>query len=362
MTDGRKMLIKDLKLIFSDKKMLLLLIALLALSAVGIFFCIKETTGPAVSFGIADEDNTEYSGLLVTYFDENEVFSSYFNVVRGTRYELADMFNKGEIDMYLIIPKDFTENLSDIINMPIEGKINSSDRTKAVLLKNLTDAYSDYISSVELNCQGVVDIMKQDGYDSSMVSSMNTKVSYELLFTALGKEDFFKRSNVERFEGISLINYFVYAGMILLILYAGLLAGLKTLKEKLGKVGDRLVSAGVGKIRIFLSGFMAFLIVYGVIMLIAVGLIYAFGDLSIPASAILFIIIAIAVSCTIFMIIARFMKSVSAYMVLGNMLILFMTIAGGGIIPIMYLPEGVATIAKFTPTYWFIKMILNTGA
>ena len=94
-------------------------------------------------------------------------------------------------------------------------------------------------------------------------------------------------------------------------------------------------------------------------MLVAVGLISFLSDLDIPASAIFFIFSAIVVACVLFMIIARFMNSVSGYMVLGNMLILFMTIAGGGIIPIMYLPEGVLAIARFTPTYWFIKLILN---
>ena len=356
------MLSKDLKLIFSDKKMIILLIALLVLSAAGIMFCVQETTGPAVRFGIADEDQTEYSGLLVTYFDENEVFSSYFQVVRGTRYELSDMFDAGELDMYLIIPKDFTENLSDIINMPIEGKINSSDKTKAVLLTNLANAYSSYISSVEMNCQGIVNAMRKDGcYESSKISEVNRTVSFELLFTALGKDSFFKREIIERFEGISLVNYYIYAGMILIILYAGLLAGLKTLKERVSKVGDRLVSAGIGKTRIFISGLAAFLIVYGVIMLVAVGLIAALSELSIPGSAVFFIFSAIVVSCVLFMIIARFMNSVSGYMVLGNMLILFMTIAGGGIIPIMYLPEGVLAVARFTPTYWFIKLVLKAG-
>ena len=355
------MLSKDLKLIFSDKKMIILLIALLALSAVGVMFCVKETTSPAVKFGIADEDQTEYTALISTYFDENEVFSSYFEVIRGTGEELDEKFEKGELDMYIVIPKDFTENLSDIVNMPIKGKINSSDKTTAVLLTNLADSYSDYISSVEMNCQGLVDIMKEEGYDYDAWHDVNVRVSYELLFTALGKDSFFKRKIIERFEGISLINYYVYAGMILLILYAGLLAGLKTLKEKLGKVGDRLVSAGIGRTRMIASSFVSFLIVYGFIMLVAVGVIQIFGALSIPGKAIIFIFAGIAVSCILFMIIARFMNSVSGYMVLGNMLILFMTIAGGGIIPIMYLPEGVISVARFTPTYWFIKLILKAG-
>ena len=355
------MFVKDLKLIFSDKKMLILLLLLIIISTVGVVLCVKETRGPAVRMGIADEDQTEESGLLVIYFDENEVFNQYFEVVRGTKEELAEAFKRGELDMYLVIPKDFTENLTSIVNMPIETVINSADKTKAVLLTNLANAYADYITAVEINCQGLTDIMRNEGYDGTVVQSNNVSISYELVLTALGKDSFFKRKTIDRFEGISLINYYIYSGMILIILYAGLFAGLKTLKERLGKAGERLVSVGVGRGSIFFSGLTAFVLVYSIIMAVAVGLISGFSELSIPPLALLFIFLAIVLSCVLFMLISYLVKSVPAYMILGNMLILFTTIAGGGIIPIMYLPEGCAAIARFTPTYWFIKLVLEAG-
>ena len=352
------MFLKDLKLIFSDRKMFILLTLLVALSVAGIFFCVKETRGPAVKLGIVDEDQTEYSALLVTYFDNNEVFSSYFQVVRGTREELKEKFEKGELDMIMIIPDNFTENIQSINNVPIETVINRSDTTKAILLKNFTEAYSNYITAAEINCQALVDIMRREGYSSDFVHEKNVSISIDLVLTALGKDSLYKRKTIERFEGISLINYYIYSGLILLILYAGLFAGLKALKERLGQAGKRLISAGVGKGKIFLSSLFSFLLVYGVIMLISVGLITGLGELSIPPVAILFILVAIAISCILFMLISGFVKSVSAYMILGNMLILFATIAGGGIIPIMYLPEGCIAVARFTPTYWFLKLIL----
>ena len=352
------MFLKDLKLIFSDRKMLILLILLVVLSAAGIFFCVKETREPEVMLGIADEDDTQYSRLLITYFDDNQDFSSYFKVIRGTKEELREKFENGELDMYMTIPKDFSENLSDIINVPIEAVINDSDTTRTILLTNIADAYSNYITAVEINCQALVDVMRKEGYSKDYVHEKNVEISLDLLLTALGKDSLYKREYIDRFEGISLINYYIYSGLILIILYAGLFAGLKSLKERLGQAGRRLVSAGVGKGKIFFSSFAAFMLVYGIIMMISIVLITVLGELTITPAAVLFILFAIAVSCILFMIISGFVRSVSVYMILGNMLILFTTIAGGGIIPIMYLPEGCIAVARFTPTYWFIKLIL----
>lgn len=353
------MLIKDLKVIFSDRKMLLLLAALLIISVAGIFLCVRESSEPAVRIGVADEDNTEYSGLLVTYFDENEVFTSYISMERGTEAELRERFAEGLLDLYIVIPKGFTENLINIVNMPIRAVVNSSDKTKAVLLTNLLQSYSDYIVSVELNCQTLYDVMKEEGFERSRVDAVNFDISYELVFTALGKDSFFKRSYVERFEGISLINYYIYSGIILLILYAGLFAGLSTLKEKLGQTHIRLVSAGIGRGRVFMSKLSAYVLIYSVIMSVAIISVRTFGELSLPIKAILFILAAIVISCALFIFIAGTMKSVSGYMILSNMLILLTTIAGGGIIPIMYMPDAIVKLAHFTPTYWFIRLILG---
>ncbi|MCQ2496767.1 MAG: ABC transporter permease [Lachnospiraceae bacterium] len=353
------MLKKDLKVIFSDKKMLLLLAALIIISVAGVFLCVKESNGPAVKIGVSDNDDTEYSGLLVSYFDKNDVFGSYIQVVRGSDEDMEEQFGRGELDLYLIIPEGFTENLINIVNMPIKAVINSSDKTKAVLLTNLLQSYSDYIVSVEINCQTLYDVMREEGFEYSQVQDVNVEISYDLVFTALGKDDFFERSYIERFEGISLINYYIYSGIMLLVLYAGLFAGLASLKEKLGQTNVRLVSMGVGRAKIFASKLLAYAGCYIVLLAAALLIISMAGELNIPVKAMLFTAASIIVSCVIFMLIAAFIKSVQGYMVLSNMLILLTTIAGGGIIPIMYMPDACVAVARFTPTYWFIKLILG---
>lgn len=352
------MLAKDFKVIFSDKKMLILLTALIIICAVGAFLCKNDTNGPAVRIGIADEDDTEYSGLLVTYFDDNEVFNSYMSVVRGTEAELEKSFEDGIVDFYVVIPKGFTENLVHIDNMPIKAVINSSDKTKSVLFKNLLESYSDYIVSTEINCQALYEVMKNEGFDSSDVSSTNVKISYELVFTALGKDSFFERKEIERFEGISLVNYYVYSALILIILYGGLLAGLSYMRERLGQADRRLKSVGVSSAKIFLSKYFSFSICYGVLMLAGVIVITTLGELELPLKAVFFMAAGILVSNAVFMLLSTRFTSVSGYMVLCNMLILLTTIAGGGIIPIMYMPEAMVQVAHFTPTYWFIRLVI----
>ena len=74
--------------------------------------------------------------------------------------------------------------------------------------------------------------------------------------------------------------------------------------------------------------------------------------------AIVVILPVVFVSCFVFAVFGSCFKSVASYVITANMLILLLTVAGGGIIPIMYLPEAMASVARLTPNYWFIRMLL----
>jgi hypothetical protein len=67
---------------------------------------------------------------------------------------------------------------------------------------------------------------------------------------------------------------------------------------------------------------------------------------------------SVFVSCFVFVVFGSCFKSLGSYIITANMLILLITVAGGGIIPIMYLPEAMASVARLTPNYWFIRMLL----
>ena len=353
------MLIKDIKLIFTEKRMLVVLGLLILIGVIGALFAKPYSGSPKVRFGIVDEDDSMYSRMLIEYFRSNENFSSYITLTDGTEKELAQKLKDGEIDLYLCIPADFADRLMNIDNIPIKAVIDSSDTTKAVLYRNLLESYGSYISSVQVNAQAVYDLMGQEGYDSNERTSVNYSLSYDLIFTALGKDEFYEQVELERIRGVSLVNYYVSAGIVLAVMFCGLLAGMSFLRERLSLAGERLRTMGVGNARQFISKLAAYWLVCGTVITVLITGLTLGGRMSLTAGSVFFALLGLLVSCALFMGIACFTDSVGSYSIFANMMILLLTIVGGGIIPIMYLPEAIVRIARFTPNYWFIRTMLG---
>ena len=352
------MLLKDIKLILHERRMLAVLGMILAALCLGVLFAKPSSTGAGVRFGVADHDDSEYSRLLIAYFEESKSFSSYVSIVTGDEAELDRMLKDHELDLYLVIPKDFAERLMNIDNLPIKAVIDSSDKTKAVLYKNLLNAYGSYISAVEVNAQAVYDLMGSEGYDHDARTKVNYELSYDLIFTALGKDEIFKRNETERVKGVELANYYVYSLLMLVILYTGMLAGLGFLAERKSLASARLAAIGKGYPVQYFSKLVAYLIVCWPVITAMLLTVNASGRMHFDLRAILLSLTGLAISCAVFMAASLLPLSQGGYITLANMLILLLTIVGGGIIPIMYLPDAMARLAVFTPTYRFIRAML----
>lgn len=352
------MISKDIKLILRDRSFHILLALLVVAAVTAVVFGRSSLSTPRINMGIADNDRTEYSRLLTTYLEENTVFNSYINVVEDSETELEKQFFEGKLDLYFVIPEEFSNNLMVINNIPMKVVIDSSDTTKAVLYNNLLQSYSRYITAVELNCQSLYDIMWTEGYPEKEIDRENVAISYDLLFTALGKDVFFNFDYEERFTGVSLVNYYVYSAMVLAVMYIGMMAGLSLQRERLSNVSVRLKTAGISFAGQAISKTLAFTAVYGAVILGVMLAVNIFADFSFSIGAMLLSIAAIIIAAVFFSVIGRLCKSTGSYIITANMIILLLTIVGGGIIPVMYLPEAIADVARFTPNYWFIRVLL----
>lgn len=353
------MITKDFKLFFAERgtKLLFLLIAAGALLAV--FFGKPVALSPKIGLGIVDNDRTEYSEILISYFAENEVFNEYITVFLGDEGQVIKEFKDGRLDLYVIIPEGFTDNLIRIDNdVDMKAVINSSDITKSVVLKELLNSYSKYITAVEVNCQSVYDIMLDGGASYEQAAKTNEEVSYSLIFTALGKDNFFNIVDYDRISGVPLTNYYVYALLAMIILYAGVFCGASLLKEKLCMVSVRLKASGYKVGSMVISKAFTHGTVIGAVLLIVLIVINLCSKLSFGAGDIALIILSGYLSCLIGALLSLAFKSASSYMIFANMLVLFMCIAGGGVIPVMYLPEAMLRVARCTPNYWFIRMLV----
>ena len=352
------MFIKDIKLIFSDRRMLIVLGMLVIAAVTGLLFAKPYSASPKVRFGVVNDDGSQYSRMLIEYFRSSEGFSSYITLTEGSEAELSRMLQNNEIDLYLCIPAEFASRLMAIDNLPIRVYIDSSDTTKAVLYKNLLKSYGSYISSVQVNAQAVYDLMKQEGFSEDEVSDVNYSLSYDLIFTALGKDDFFEQVELERIEGVSLVNYYVSSAIVLAVLYTGLLAGLSFLRDIKSSASLRLITMGKGILRQYAARLMSYMLICGTVFTVLVTALSISGNMDYGIGSILFVLTGLLVSCAVFMAAACFTGTVAGYSIFSNMAVLLLTVVGGGIIPVMYLPETIVKIARFTPNYWFIRSML----
>ena len=350
---------KDIKLFISDTKTLLVLLVLALLGIAGVFLASGITPPTVITVGIVDHEQSNYSDMLKTYFAENEDFNAFVNIYEGTEEEVNSRFEKGELDFYFVIPENFTSEMIGLKNTPIKAVINSDDKAKAAIYGALLESYSRYITSVEVNIESLTFRMRAEDYDRDLIREKNIEISWDLVMTALGKDAFFEREVFDRMASLPLTDHYIYSVLILLVLYSGMLTGYAVLLERKSGVRARLVSCGISPARTIISK----VLVYGTLMsaafLAVMTVMKQFGKIEFSFGTGLFLTALIFGAGIVFSILALLIRSKNGYCFFSNMAILLMTILGGGIIPVMYLPNALSKFAQFMPGYRFITFILQ---
>lgn len=352
---------KDLKDIFGNKKRIIISLIVLIIVIISTSLYVsknKEFSMKELKLGVINEDNSSYSKLLLEYFKTSESFSSFITVKEGTQAEIKADFKKGLLDVYLHIPEGFADNLMVLNHLPVEVVINGEDKTRAILIDTILKSYEKYIKAVEMNCVALYDRMSIAGFQQKFINEKNVEISYDLIFTALGKEKFFDYEEIGDYKNTSIFHYLGIAFLCTLTLYIIFYMGLFIRKDKEIGIYGRLYAAGVPTWLYILEKLLFF---YGIIALpaiFAVIFIKVFLGITVPLLSLACFSAFLFTGGSFIIFISVFFKKTSDYLLTGNFLCLFFTILGGGLIPVMFLPDRILKLSYFTPTYWMIKFIL----
>lgn len=353
---------KDCKELFGNKKRIFIITAVLIILIISTYYNVsnqKVEPDHRIRFGLADEDGSVYSKMLIEYFKNSESFASRIRIMEGGDKELEQSFYKGELDLYLQIPRGFAENMIYMEHLPVKVLISTKDVTKAVLLKNILESYEKYIRAVEVNCAAFYNVMEKAGMETDFINKKNIEISYDLIFTALGKEKFFRYLDISEFPVTTLPNYYYIAFISIFLNFMGLYAGFQIMKEKKAGICKRLYTAGTP-----VFAFLGEKILFGTcFVFFFISLAYLFPNLyygnrlSAEFAAVLFLASLFCTCLSVFL--SGFAYKIRDYMIAGNFLCFLFAIIGGGIIPVMYLPGAMAKLAVFTPNYWLIRVLLS---
>lgn len=353
--------VQDIRQLFSWRRLLGL--AAVLLSALIVLLAQKGQGGQLdaserITIGVVNKDTSVYSKMLLSFYEENGLFTSYVSVLIGEEEDIRARFEEGGLDMYLVIPKDFADSMVYLEHLPVQAVISTRKPAVGIMLKNLMESYAKYISAVEIHCVALYDVMLQSGMPRAQASEMNEKISVQLILKALSKSDFFERYILENYSAIHLAPFYLHAAILLLFSFWALLAGVRFQKEHHAGIYARLRAIGVGSFSVLLQKFL-FFGAQVVLAVLAAAFLLRLLKGAVPWQVyFLFGLYAWGMGALMLFMAAVFEK-MKNYLLASSLFLLLSMILGGGLIPFMYLPGRMGMVARIMPNYWFMRLIFD---
>lgn len=311
-----------------------------------------------VTMGVADNDQSVYSKMLLSYFKNTEVFRDFCTITVGTEQQMEEQFERGELFAYLVIPKGFVENLVSVKNLPIKVVVNNTDATLSLIVKNVLKSYETYISSVEVNCVALYDVMKKDNMSPELLTDVNNQISIHLIMMALNRGSFFDMVEEMELPATKTLEYYSYGILSVVIVFLSMMAAFRFLSECKKGTYERMRLIKRLAFQYYITIDLFYSIGVGVIACLILKFFSYSSSISYHSSCYLFFMGISFFMTSFFMVIGSLFSNVQTYFIVGNIMCILGCIIGGVIIPIMYLPQAILGICKGTANYWIIKTII----
>lgn len=353
-------LIKDIKLIINNTKLLICLLGtIIAICVlVGAYRLNIGEDKKGMTIGVVNNDNSPYSELLLNFFKSNESFLELANIIVDNENVIESEFQNGNIDAYIVIPARFSDSLMNLENTRIKIRINQEKEVEAAVLKAVLTSYEKYVTSVQNNAVGLYSSLRRSGLTKKENMKINLVSSWAMVNMAMGKENYFdyKVINVRK---ISLIEHYIYIFVFIIIIYYGIYVGVQIKKEQ-AKGVLKLYRVSKGNV---LSFVMSKILVNSVFLLIVISIpiyiiSYKIGQ-GYNMEIMLYTLINVVMYMAMAIMMSFLISNKNAYVLVTNGIAIILLIVGGGIIPENYMPANMAQIVKYMPTSLFEKDFNN---
>lgn len=314
----------------------------------------EQTENSKIALGVACEDTSEYAKLLLQYFRDSEAFRSYVELVEDKEQKLQEALLEGNLDALLVIPEHFAQSMIQMENLPIRARVSGRYPTKALILRHVMEAYETYIEAVEVNCTALYRRMKEEGFSEQQREAANVDISMDLIFTALGKDDFFRKRTIEpeNVKTVSLLEHYQYTLVYFVLLFVYIPAGLQVIALKKNGLARRFQTMNISWCSIVTAiaipgAVCSVLLVNGVLFLKGV------WEPGKSGKALLLVLPWLLVA----LFLGKLCKDDKQYLFVCCMLLTGLAVLGGSLIPEEFLPDGFRLLAEWMPNRNFTHVM-----
>ncbi|WP_028781884.1 ABC transporter permease [Thalassobacillus devorans] len=202
---------------------------------------------------IVDQDQTFETKSLINQLQDDETLAQQLEFEKADRNEAEQGVESGKGTAAVIIPAEFTADLRNGTNTPIEVWLNDQQPLESGVLRLLLDSAASYISAAQSGVNAVYDSVIEPMEHSGERQRLLQQVIVTFTLEALDRNDLFKTDTVERGAYIGWEKHGILA-IWMLGSWLGLSLFIAARQSILhGGVRDRLRSMNLGRSHIHIT-------------------------------------------------------------------------------------------------------------
>lgn len=328
-------------------------------------------SGSSFFFRIATvlPENDSLVNIGFNMISEMDSLKDYCEFIRTDPDTAAGLLKDGEVYGIVEIPPGFVEDVLNGTNTPARIILPDNAGMEAVLFRSVLNAGSATLAYVQSGIYAVTDTYFRYGLTAAEVAAATDKLNSEYIRFVLNRGTFIDKETVSSTGALTLAQFFVCCGVLLLMLFSGMTLNSYVAQESGGLI-TLLRRNGISPFFLVLSKVLMTALLYGVLFLFLIaaaklavikgfpeneGLRALFFDFT-PANIGIFFFVTVlfaAYTAMVFTLAGSGLYGTLLLFVL-NIVMLF---ASGCILPGAYLPKAVASAGSLLPTALFRRLL-----
>ncbi len=312
-----------------------------------------------VKLGLINEDQHNFSRILIDSFNNNSDFTSLFDIKELSVEDAHKKFNEQKIDAYIVIPSGFTKSLLSYQNKDITIYTHVGFPTKSKLLKNIFAAYSDYVHASNTATLTLYNTMKEANLPADKIKTINNNFSFEIISTAMNRNKLFSHIPLSTLPATDILKYLLIALPCGLIGFAMISSILYNNQNDQCGIDNRLACIGITKLSrllsIHLSNVIFALINVSSLLIISLFVV----DIKMVLMLILGLISIAFIWSVFWQALYEIVKNSVSFSFSAAIITLLIATSGGSFTPFIILPPVLKQIGLYTPIYATTAFVLN---
>ena len=355
---------KDLKIRLIDRRgfMMMLIMPLLLTAILGSALSnIFDNGGlPKTVIGYYQVGNDEFADVFQKdVLQSKEIKDDVKVKIVHSQEELEDMLKEKKIDVGIVIPNKWSEQVQDGKLKEPKVLIDPSKNIQAKIAESMIRSFSERVQTVAVSTKSVVtELVKSQQGDVAQVAK---EVSGSLQAIATTNADNIKRGTIGK-KTVAAMQYYAAAMLVMFLLYNITVGAKSVVTEQRTETLARLFSTPTSSFSILFGKFLGTLlfacIQFGIFIAATHFMFHVEWGEDVSQIVVLGISYAICVS-GLSMLIAAFIHEEKTADVMGGIGIQILAILGGSMLPIYVFPDTLQTIANVTPNKWALTSFLN---